>query len=164
MKRFKAILAAALAGCLLMAFTACSGRNNNTTGGVTIPSPNVNVSDAADAEEESITEKLRALAEGAEGEALISSLESSSGNTATGSLEVEGNTLVVICTYQEEIPEESIDTVSEYLDSALETLDESFQPMVAQLCEEVGGEVQLRVEYRTMDGESLASRTFTQGE
>ena len=147
-----------------MAFTACSG-GNNTTGGVTIPSPNASVSDdASDAGDDSVTEKLRAMAEGEEGEALISSMESSAGNVVTGSLEVEGNTLVVICTYQEEIPAESVDTVSEYLDSALETLDDSFQPMVAQLCEEVGGEVQLRVEYRTMDGENLASRTFTQGE
>ena len=107
MKRFKAILAAALAGCLLMAFTACSG-GNNTTGGVTIPSPNASVSDdASDAGDDSVTEKLRAMAEGEEGEALISSMESSAGNVVTGSLEVEGNTLVVICTYQEEIPAEN---------------------------------------------------------
>lgn len=159
MKRFQSILAAALAGCLLMAFTACSSGNNANI--ITNPSTGVNTSERSDAGEDSITAKLEAIAEGEEGEALISSLESSSGNTATGSLEVEGNTLVVICTYQEEIPEESIDTVSEYLDSALETLEESFQPMVAQLCEEVGGEVQLRVEYRTMDGDMLSSYTYT---
>ena len=159
MKRFQSILAAALAGCLLMAFTACSSGNNaNIT---TNPSTGVNTSERSDAGEESVTAKLEANAEGEEGQSLISSLESSSGNTATGSLEVEGNTLVVICTYQIDIPEETMDAVCDALDSGLESMESTFQPVVSQLSDQLGDEVELRVEYHTMDGDMLASHTYT---
>lgn len=47
MKRFKAILAAALAGCLLMAFTACTNGNNSTVD-TNNASPQVNTSESAD--------------------------------------------------------------------------------------------------------------------
>ncbi len=159
MKRFQSILAAALAGCLLMAFTACSSGNNGGT--VTNPPTGVNTSEASETKKDSITAKLEAIAEGEEGQALISSMENASNDTATGSLEVEGNTLVVICTYQIDIPEETMDAVCDALDSGLESMESTFQPLVSQLSDQLGDEVKIRVEYHTMDGDMLSSYTYT---
>ena len=51
MKRFQSILAAALAGCLLMAFTACSSGNNGGT--ATNPPTGVNTSEASETKKDS---------------------------------------------------------------------------------------------------------------
>lgn len=170
MKRFKAILAAVLAGCMLMAFTACSG-GNGSTGGTNNSSSDVNTSESADtgSQEESsashagkgsATEILTAFAEGEEGQSMISSMESASGGSCTGSLEVEGNTLVIICTYEMEIPEGGREVMASALENALEAFDSTFQPAAGQLSQAAGEPVQFRVEYRDNQNEVLASRTF----
>lgn len=133
MKRFKAILAAALAGCLLMAFTACSGKT--------------------------VEEKLNDYVDSNE-ETLIASAEKELDDLATVSLEVDGNTLVIIYTYQIEIPEESQEDVRSTLDSYLESTKSTYESGADDLSETFGGEVRFRIEYRTMDGETLVSRTF----
>lgn len=170
MKRLKAILAAALAGCLLMAFTACTNGNNSTVD-TNNASPQVNTSESADTNsqeespasdvgEGSATEILKAFAEGEEGQSMISSMESASGGVCTGSLEVEGNTLVIICTYDMEIPEAGRETMVSALESALEAFDSVFQPAAEQLSQAAGEPIQFRVEYRDNQDEVLASRTF----
>ena len=99
----------------------------------------MNTSEASETKKDCITAKLEAIAEGEEGQALISSMENASNDTATGSLEVEGNTLVVICTYQIDIPEETMDAVCDALDSGLESMESTFQPLVSQLSDQLGG-------------------------
>ena len=91
---------------------------------------------------------------------MISSMESASGGVCTGSLEVEGNTLVIICTYDMEIPEAGRETMVSALESALEAFDSVFQPAAEQLSQAAGEPIQFRVEYRDNQDEVLASRTF----
>lgn len=133
MKRFKAILAAVLAGCMLMAFTACSGKT--------------------------VEEKLNDYV-ASNGDTVIASAEKELGDLATVSLEVDGNILAIIFTYQIEIPEESMDDVRTSIDSYLESTKSTYESGAEDLSQALGGEVQYRLEYRTMDGETIISRTY----
>ena len=67
----------------------------------------------------------------------------------------------MICTYQIDIPEETMDAVCDALDSGLESMESTFQPLVSQLSDQLGDEVKIRVEYHTMDGDMLSSYTYT---
>lgn len=165
MKRFKAILVAVLAGCLLMAFTACSGGSSNSNSqenaSILNESETGTLADRIQESQENYSSLMSSIMYMSMEELLEEirpTVESQSNENMNASVTAEGDTITFTFTYL--VPIDNADnSYSDYLESGLEDSSDSFQYTVNQYSSAVGKPLTLTVIYYNADGSVLASKS-----
>ena len=90
-----------------------------------------------------------------------SALEDITKDDPNAKLEFTGNTMRILYSISEEIPEESMEEVKLALDTSLSNMEDVFTGMVKDLESSTGIEgISIEVIYTTMDGSEITKRSF----
>lgn len=157
MKRFKLFFVAALAGCLVFAFTACTPQAQPSTQTTPNTSASQSRSEDTDSSEDSastdtsLEEYVNSIAEDLE----------ASGSNADADCEVtaSGNTVTFAYTSKEQLDDSDgywSDYLSQYLDDNADTFNEAAE----EFAEAVDSSVSLKVVYYNADGTMLAMKMY----
>lgn len=158
MGQFKRILVAALAGCLLMAFTACAPRVQTNQTATPSAGQTQNTGSDSSQEEEDTTGSDMTLADLVE-EYGESWEEMGSNSLVDCEVSASGNTLIYAYTYQEQ-QDNTGNALGEAVSDSLEESRDTLEQQADSFAQMLGEPITIQFIYYNADGSQVTTKSF----